>query len=70
MVLVISQGSFAFIVQQIEKGFQLNFVTESMHIKKEKEPTLLQTNKDHLYSTQSKLFKCSVYHIYIMKCGG
>lgn len=36
MVLVISQGSFAFIVQQIEKGFQLNFVTESMHIKKEK----------------------------------
>ena len=27
-------GFFAFLVQQIEKGFQLNFVTESVHIKK------------------------------------
>lgn len=36
MVLVISQGSFALIVQQIENGFQFNFVTESMHIKKGK----------------------------------
>lgn len=36
MVLVISQGSFALIVQQIENGFQFNFVTESMHIKKRK----------------------------------